>query len=70
MKAGANNFYFSDIGYFCKTTTVDYFWCISEELHLDTISSSSELLALFPKGSTAPCEQRSQGLKDSHPRSC
>lgn len=68
MKAGASRFCFADIGYFCKTASVDYFWCISgwaEELHPDTISSSSDLLALFSRGSTAPCEQGSQGLSAS-----
>lgn len=68
MKAGANHFHLADIGYFCKTATVDYFWYVSgwpEELHLDTISSSSDLLALFSRGSTAPCEQGSQGLSSS-----
>lgn len=65
MKAVASHFHLANIGYFCKTTTADYFWCISgwpEELHLDTTSSSSDLLALFSRGSTAPCEQGSQGL--------
>lgn len=63
MKPGANSFHLAGVGYFCKITA-DYFCYISgwpEDLHLDTISSSSDFLALFSKGSTAPCEQGSQG---------
>lgn len=61
MKPGANSFHLAGVGYFCKITA-DYFCYISgwpEDLHLGTISSSSDFLALFSKGSTAPCEQGS-----------
>lgn len=67
MKVGANSFHLAGIGSFCKTTA-GYFCYVPgwpEELHLDTISSSSDLLALFSEGSTAPCEQESQGPNGS-----